>query len=211
MSAHDATGNGLSRRLDSIERRIDGLRDELTEVRALARAVAHEAEAAEPAPVAVDQPSVWPPPSLRPAARPPLAPPPAATAPARASAQPAAPPAKTRATAGELVERWQLLGPRGFAIVGGAVTALGIGLLFVLAANRGGSARQSASSSARSRRPSSSAPGTPSGRGTGSCSPPSRPSAPAQRARTPRSRRRPHATTSCPTRSPCLSRASSPR
>jgi uncharacterized membrane protein len=35
------------------------------------------------------------------------------------------------------VARWQLLGPRGFAIVGGAVTALGIGLLFVLAANRG--------------------------------------------------------------------------
>jgi uncharacterized membrane protein len=29
------------------------------------------------------------------------------------------------------------MGPRGFAIVGGAVTALGIGLLFVLAANRG--------------------------------------------------------------------------
>ena len=136
MSAHDETGNGLSRRLDSIERRIDGLRDELTEVRALSRAVAHEAEAAEPAPVAVDQPSVWPPP-LRPAARSPLVPTPAATTPARAPARPAAPPPRTRATAGELVERWQLLGPRGFAIVGGAVTALGIGLLFVLAANRG--------------------------------------------------------------------------
>ena len=54
-----------------------------------------------------------------------------------APARPVAPPARTRATAGELVDRWQLLGPRGFAIVGGAVTALGIGLLFVLAANRG--------------------------------------------------------------------------
>ena len=32
---------------------------------------------------------------------------------------------------------WDLLGPRGFAIVGGAVTALGVILLFVLAANRG--------------------------------------------------------------------------
>ena len=32
---------------------------------------------------------------------------------------------------------WDLLGPRGFAIIGGAVTAFGIILLFVLAANRG--------------------------------------------------------------------------
>ena len=77
---------------------------------------------------------MWPPPSLRPAPRPPTPP---TSAPARAPAPPVAPPPRTRATAGELVERWQLLGPRGFAIVGGAVTALGIGLLFVLAANRG--------------------------------------------------------------------------
>ena len=134
MTEHDAPGTGLTMRLDSIERRIDGLRDELTEVRALARAAAHEAGPAEQAPVAVDQPSMWPPPSLRPAPRPPTSP---TSAPARAPAPPVAPPSRTRATAGELVERWQLLGPRGFAIVGGAVTALGIGLLFVLAANRG--------------------------------------------------------------------------
>ena len=134
MTKHDAPGTGLTTRLDSIERRIDGLRDELTEVRALARAAAHEAGAAAPAPVAVDQPSMWPSPSLRPAHRPLTQP---TSAPARAPAPPVAPPPRTRATAGELVERWQLLGPRGFAIVGGAVTALGIGLLFVLAANRG--------------------------------------------------------------------------
>ena len=40
-------------------------------------------------------------------------------------------------TAAQLAEDWDLLGPRGFAIIGGAVTAFGIILLFVLAANRG--------------------------------------------------------------------------
>jgi uncharacterized membrane protein len=35
------------------------------------------------------------------------------------------------------LERWEIVGPRGFAIAGGAVTALGVVLLFVLAANRG--------------------------------------------------------------------------
>jgi len=74
MTEHDAPGTGLTMRLDSIERRIDGLRDELTEVRALARVVAHKAEAAEPAPVPADQPSMWPPPSLRPAPRSPTPP-----------------------------------------------------------------------------------------------------------------------------------------
>jgi len=130
MTEHDAPGSGLATRLDSIERRIDGLRDELSEVRALARAAAPEAPPADAAPVAVDEPALREPPSRRPASpprRPVVIPP----------ARPAAPPPRTRATAGELVERWQLLGPRGFAIVGGAVTALGIGLLFVLAANRG--------------------------------------------------------------------------
>lgn len=37
----------------------------------------------------------------------------------------------------ELAARWEIVGPRGFAIAGGAVTALGVVLLFVLAANRG--------------------------------------------------------------------------
>src|SRR4029079_2032358 len=46
-------------------------------------------------------------------------------------------PARTRRTATQLAVDWDLLGPRGFAIIGGAVTAFGIVLLFVLAANRG--------------------------------------------------------------------------
>ena len=46
-------------------------------------------------------------------------------------------PARTRRTAAQLAADWDLLGPRGFAIIGGAVTAFGIILLFVLAANRG--------------------------------------------------------------------------
>ena len=40
-------------------------------------------------------------------------------------------------TIADLARDWDLLGPRGFAVVGGAVTALGVILLFVLAANRG--------------------------------------------------------------------------
>ena len=52
-------------------------------------------------------------------------------------APPAAPPRPPRRGVTDLARDWDLLGPRGFAIVGGAVTALGIILLFVLAANRG--------------------------------------------------------------------------
>ena len=54
-------------------------------------------------------------------------------------ARPAIPaePARPRRTAAQLAADWDLLGPRGFAIIGGAVTAFGIILLFVLAANRG--------------------------------------------------------------------------
>jgi uncharacterized membrane protein len=139
MSEHDATGNGLSRRLDSIERRIDALREELGEVRAIARAQAVEPHAVPVEPLA--SAPAWP--RAEPEARPPSHPPahpPIRTpiqSPARPAARSAPRPAPSRARIGELVERWQLLGPRGFAIVGGAVTALGIGLLFVLAANRG--------------------------------------------------------------------------
>ena len=66
---------------------------------------------------------------------PPRAPqaPPLRPAPAPASVEPAEP----RRNLAELARDWDLLGPRGFAIVGGAVTALGVILLFVLAANRG--------------------------------------------------------------------------
>ena len=139
MSEHDATDNGLSRRLDSIERRIDALREELGEVRAIARAQAVEPHAVPVEPLA--SAPAWP--RAEPEARPPSHPPahpPIRTPihpPARPAARSAPRPAPSRARIGELVERWQLLGPRGFAIVGGAVTALGIGLLFVLAANRG--------------------------------------------------------------------------
>ena len=44
---------------------------------------------------------------------------------------------RTRGRPRSSPQDWDLLGPRGFAIIGGAVTAFGIILLFVLAANRG--------------------------------------------------------------------------
>ena len=46
-------------------------------------------------------------------------------------------PVRPAARLAQLAADWDLLGPRGFAIIGGAVTAFGIILLFVLAANRG--------------------------------------------------------------------------
>ena len=68
----------------------------------------------------------------------PIAHPPIAhVAPAHRPAAPAAPPGPPRRGVVDLARDWDLLGPRGFAIVGGAVTALGIILLFVLATNRG--------------------------------------------------------------------------
>ena len=133
MSEHDAMGNGLTRRLDTIERRIDALSEELGEVRAIARAQSVEPHALPPMePTRETQRETAPPQPARPRVEP-DAPPshPPVVVPPRQEPRP------SRLTAGELIERWQLLGPRGFAIVGGAVTALGIGLLFVLAANRG--------------------------------------------------------------------------
>ena len=50
---------------------------------------------------------------------------------------PPKPPKPPKRTLSELARDWDLVGARGFAIVGGAVMALGIGLFFVLAANRG--------------------------------------------------------------------------
>ena len=50
---------------------------------------------------------------------------------------PSKPPRARRTVGSQLAQDWDLLGPRGFAIIGGAVTAFGIILLFVLAANRG--------------------------------------------------------------------------
>ena len=52
-------------------------------------------------------------------------------------AAPMPPPKPPRRSLGELARDWDLVGARGFAIVGGAVMALGIGLFFVLASNRG--------------------------------------------------------------------------
>ena len=67
------------------------------------------------------------------------APAPAAPRPAPAvrPPPPAPPPWAPRRTARELARDWDLMGARGFAIAGGAVMALGIGLFFILAANRG--------------------------------------------------------------------------
>jgi uncharacterized membrane protein len=48
-----------------------------------------------------------------------------------------APPRPPRIDPGELLARFDLLGARGLAVAGGTVTALGITLLFVLAAERG--------------------------------------------------------------------------
>jgi uncharacterized membrane protein len=56
---------------------------------------------------------------------------------APAPARPQQPPKPSRRTISQLAQDWDLVGARGFAIVGGAVMALGIGLFFVLAANRG--------------------------------------------------------------------------
>ena len=78
-----------------------------------------------PAPVATPTPApVTPTPPIPPQPAPRPAPPPP-------------PPPPPRRTVGELARDWDLMGARGFAIAGGAVMALGIGLFFVLAANRG--------------------------------------------------------------------------
>ncbi len=71
-----------------------------------------------------------------PPAPPSVAPPPPPPKPA-APPQPPPPPPPPKRTVGDLAREWDLMGARGFAIAGGAVMALGIGLFFVLAANRG--------------------------------------------------------------------------
>jgi uncharacterized membrane protein len=117
----------LVSRIDALEEELRRLARELTEVRALAGTVTRPA-APTPRPV--------PPALMHPPARPAPAHPPAQPASAvRRQARPSRP---SRGEAiSDLARKWDLLGPRGFAIAGGAVTALGIVLLFVLAANRG--------------------------------------------------------------------------
>jgi uncharacterized membrane protein len=130
----------LESRLARLEADFVSLEQELAEVRSLVAeervrpAPAPPVVAPRPAPVAPARPpapvvAAAPPPELPREAPKPSAPPPAKA--------PPTPPAPPRRTIGELARDWDLVGARGFAIVGGAVMALGIGFFFVLAANRG--------------------------------------------------------------------------
>ena len=133
----------LDARIKRLEGELSRLTRELAEVRALASAARPEPssvaeavpapERAAPAPPSASEhrPLSPPQPRISRAEPPKAAPPPARPAP---TAPPSGPP---RRTLGELARDWDLVGPRGFAVAGGAVTALGIGLFFVLAANRG--------------------------------------------------------------------------
>lgn len=86
--------------------------------------------APQPVPLApAPQPARPTPPVLSPRPTSPSAPP--------RPSQPPPPPPPPKRTASDLARDWDLMGARGFAIAGGAVMALGIGLFFVLAANRG--------------------------------------------------------------------------
>ena len=119
----------LAERLNRFEaelRRMD------TELRELRREVPAEERATEapPAATATTLQAPLTPPPPRPSTPParPLAP----------SVRPARPqPRRPRVDVGGLVARLDLLGAGGLAVVGGAVTALGITLLFVLAAEQG--------------------------------------------------------------------------
>jgi uncharacterized membrane protein len=129
----------LVSRLDRLETEFALLEKELAQLRAL---VAEEAPretapivAVEPPPATVVAQAPAPPPAP---VRAPTPPPAAApTRKAAAPSKPPRPPKPRRRSVGQLAKDWDLVGARGFAIVGGAVLALGIGLFFVLAANRG--------------------------------------------------------------------------
>src|SRR6058998_181044 len=128
----------LEARIAQLEKEFARLGAELVELRALASVrpaepepVAPEAVAAEPIPPIVPEaPAYWPPPPPRkapptPASTPTQAAPAAPqTTHAAAPVAPVGPPART---IGDLAREWDLMGARGFAIAGGAVTALGIG------------------------------------------------------------------------------------
>ncbi|TML71366.1 MAG: DUF2339 domain-containing protein, partial [Actinobacteria bacterium] len=147
MSDRETGSARIEARLAALESELARLGRELVEIRALATTVAAEPEPAVPAPVepepvvptAVEPPPFWPPPPPPKPARTEV--PAADEAPrVRHGLQPTAPlasPRQRQRTLGELARDWDLVGPRGFAIAGGAVTALGIGFFFVLAANRG--------------------------------------------------------------------------
>jgi uncharacterized membrane protein len=124
--SHDREG------LESIARELEGIARYRASVRG--RALDLASLASEWA--TLERPSAAAPKAESGAPRPAVHAPVARTAPVRPP-QPAAPPSPPRRSLGDLAREWDLLGPRGFAIVGGAVTGLGIILLFVLAANRG--------------------------------------------------------------------------
>jgi Predicted membrane protein (DUF2339) len=120
----------LSARLDRLEAELRRLGAEVREVRYLLRterepapavssavlpqAPPLEPEVPQPPPVTKVRPTVDVPSSVR-----------------------ERPPTPPRRSFGDLAHDWDLVGARGFAIAGGAVMALGIGLFFVLASNRG--------------------------------------------------------------------------
>jgi len=126
MSNSDLT---LTERLDLYERRLAYMTAELASIRALVeteQVSAAPPEAAATAPVATAPVALGAPP------------PPRVTPPTPLDESPLpAPPKAPRRTLGQLAEEWDLVGARGFAIAGGVVMALGIGLFFILAANRG--------------------------------------------------------------------------
>ena len=135
----------LEERLDEIEAVLRSLVIRVTELELDAASTAaptEEKPAPSPAPAAPPREAAPLPPPLPPAAPQPVVPaqpppPPPRPAPAVSPPRPVVPPPPPRRSAGELARDWDLVGARGFAIAGGAVMALGIGLFFVLAANRG--------------------------------------------------------------------------
>src|SRR6185436_19908901 len=111
----------FAERIDRFELDLRRMQRELEALRREAHAVASSEPEAAAAPVVtqvVDEPE---PPAF-------LPPPPAPVPPRRSLPS---------VDLGELLARFDLLGARGLAVAGGAVTALGITLLFVLAAERG--------------------------------------------------------------------------
>ena len=126
-------------RIEEVEAELRGLSREVHELRLLATsapAVRATSAVAPPSPAEQERPSAAPTTVRRPPERVTSA---APTPPAAASPAPPvpAPPSSPGRTIADLARDWDLLGPRGFAVVGGGVTALGVILLFVLAANRG--------------------------------------------------------------------------
>ena len=117
--------------MSTLAERLNRFEAELRRMDAELRELRHEVPAEEPA--AEPRPAAAPTVS---APRP--TPPPARPATPSSPARPARPhPRRPRVDVGGLVARLDLFGAGGLAVVGGAVTALGITLLFVLAAEQG--------------------------------------------------------------------------